>query len=411
VIPVFNSFDFFVDLIPLLIVVLPALALIKRGGLRRALLTATGMYLLFLIAPRLAILHFSLWLLVAVLQPLVASTGEKRGGLFVLFGSISIPIILVLLWKLFPVAFVVQMNVVGNRLFRPVSQWLTVVDLTANIVGPIGLSFAAFRAVDLLIKSNLGLVPRLSPGRVLAYGSFAPILMVGPIASYDEVSQTIETKVPLTRARAMNAALHVASGLVKIWVLAYPLAWSSEIFTVVTSDPQANSAARLWLSLFAYGWYFYFNFSGYSDVAIGIGQLMGGDIRENFDRPYFQTTPTAFWNSWHISLTRFLRANVFTPLTAGRTSRQPIATLITMLLIATWHRINLATVIFGLYHGFSLIGHRWVSARRPARTSTALRIGKSVAIFIWYVLSLPLIEMSFRDLGGFYRSLLMGSYR
>jgi D-alanyl-lipoteichoic acid acyltransferase DltB (MBOAT superfamily) len=85
--------------------------------------------------------------------------------------------------------------------------------------------------------------------------------------------------------------------------------------------------------------------------------------------------------------------------------------MITMLLIATWHRINLATVIFGLYHGFSLIGHRWLSARRPARTSTVLRVSKSVCVFVWYVLSLPLIEMSFKDLGGFYRALLMGRHR
>jgi D-alanyl-lipoteichoic acid acyltransferase DltB (MBOAT superfamily) len=287
-----------------------------------------------------------------------------------------------------------------------ISSWLASVDLTADIIGPIGLSFAAFRAADLLIKSNLGLVDRLSPGRVFSYGLFAPLLVVGPIATYGEVGATIEERVALDRTRVIDGVLHLASGLVKIWVLALPLAWSTDIFRVA----DYNSAPQLWIALIAFGWYFYLNFAGYSDLAVGIARLMGGDVKENFDRPYFRTDPNAFWNSWHISLTRFLRTNVFTPIAAGRPNRQTFATMVTMLFIGLWHGIGVATLLFGLYHGISLVAHRRLQARRGVARNTGpvMHVLKSSAVFMWFTISLPMIELPFRELGPFYRTLLPG---
>jgi alginate O-acetyltransferase complex protein AlgI len=255
-----------------------------------------------------------------------------------------------------------------------------------------------------LIKSHLGLIERLPAGRVLAYGLFPPLLVVGPIASYDETAATLDHRVPLDPSRLVSGAGQVLTGLVKVFLVAFLLDWSSDVFAVF----EVNSTWRIWVALIAFGWFFYVNFAGYSDIAIGSGRVLGADLRPNFDRPYQQTNPTAFWNSWHISLTRFLRANVYTPLAAGRPRRQPLATMVTMLLIALWHGVTWATVVFGVYHGTSLIVHRQFERRRPPSSALAVRVAKMVAIFLWFTLSLPLLQLDLDSSIDFYARLVPG---
>jgi alginate O-acetyltransferase complex protein AlgI len=404
VIPVFDSFDYFADLLPLLIVLVPAVTLVRANPLRVGLLTVAGSYLLFLIAPRLALFHLVLWALVAGLQQLVATTGERRSGLAFLFASLAITLAPMVAWKVWPIDFVIEFNLVSHRIVSAPSNWLEAVDFNAEVIAPIGLSFAAFRAADLLIKSHLGLVERLPLGRVLAFGLFPPLLVVGPIASYDECAKTLDHRVPLDQRRLVHGASQILTGLFKVFVIAFLLDWSADLFGVF----EANSTWRIWVALIAFGWFFYVNFAGYSDIAIGSGRLLGADLRPNFDRPYQQTNPTAFWNSWHISLTRFLRANVYTPLVAGRPHRQLPATMLTMLLIALWHGVTWATVAFGLYHGASLVAHRQLERRRPASQGLVLRATKSVLVFFWFALSLPLLHLDLGDAADFYARLVPG---
>jgi alginate O-acetyltransferase complex protein AlgI len=404
VIPVFDSFRYFADLLAVLVLLVPAVAVARANRLRLTVLIVAGGYLLFLIAPRLALFHLVMWMMVAALQVAVASTGERRIGLPILWAALAVTLAPMVAWKVWPIDFVIRFNMWSNDVVSRPSRWLEALDFNAEVIAPIGLSFAAFRAADLLIKSHLGLVERLPPGRVLAYGLFPPLLVVGPIASYDETAATLDRRVGLDPSRLVDGAGQIVTGLVKVFVIAFLLDWSSDVFGVF----DANSAWRVWLALIAFGWFFYVNFAGYSDIAIGCGRLLGADLRPNFDRPYQQTDPTAFWNSWHISLTRFLRANVYTPLAAGRPGRQPLATMVTMMLIALWHGVSWATVVFGLYHGLSLVAHRQLERRRTASTALPARIAKSVLIFFWFTLSLPLLHL---DLGGsadFYAKLVPG---
>ena len=401
-IPVFDSFDYFASLFPLLLVLVPVLLVVRATGARVALITLTGLYLLALIAPRLALFHLVFWLAVAILQPIVAATGERRSGLGVLGGALAVCLLPVVLWKVRPIEFVIEFNVITHDAVSWPSTWLEALDFTAPILAPIGLSFGAFRAADLLVRSHLGLVDRLRPGRVLATGLFPPLLVVGPIASYDETEATLTDRVPLERQRLLSGTSQILTGLFKVFVIAYLLDWSVEIFALYAD----NAPWRLWAGLVAFTWFFYVNFAGYSDMAIGAGTLLGADLRPNFNRPYLQTTPAAFWNSWHISLTRFLRINVYTPLVAGHPRRQYAGTTITMLLIALWHGVSWATVAFGLYHAAFLIGHRIVSLHRPPSPSTVLRVAKSVGIFAWFGASLPLLHLSLADSIDFYRAML-----
>ena len=123
---------------------------------------------------------------------------------------------------------------------------------------------------------------------MLAYGLFAPLLVVGPIASYDEVARTVDHPVPLDRDRAVDGVTQVLVGLFKVFVVAYLLDWSGDVFSIYA----ANEAWRIVIALAAFTGFFYVNFAGYSDMAIGTGTLLGGTMRPNFDRPFLQTDPT-----------------------------------------------------------------------------------------------------------------------
>ena len=401
-IPSYDSFDWFSSLIPALVVLIPLLALLRLGSARRAVFVIVGLYLLALVAPRLALFHLVFWVVVAVMQPIVAMTGERRRGLWVLWGALAVTLAPMIAWKLWPIDFVIDLNVWGNRVFRHTSDLIEAIDFTAPIVAPIGLSFSAFRAADLLIKTNLGLVDRLTPGRVLGYGLFAPLLVVGPIASYDETATTLEHHVPLTRERALLGATQILSGLFKVFVIAYLLSWSSDIFGVF----QDNSIWRIWASLIAFTWFFYANFDGYSDLAIGAGRLLGADLRPNFDSPYTKTTPADFWNSWHISLTRFLRTNVFTAIVGRHAQRQYVATAITMLLIGLWHSVTWASALFGVYHAVFLIGHRAIARRRPPGNARRWHVLKPALVFAWFGLSLPLLQLDLATAIDFYGAMM-----
>jgi alginate O-acetyltransferase complex protein AlgI len=400
----FSSFDYFADFFVICIVVVPIFYRLPWGWARRLLLTLTGAYLLFLIAPRLLLFYVGFWLIVAAVQRAAAWAGErKRGGLLLtaLIVAVLVPMVI---WKLFPADFTIWFNVFfDSRLFQ-ISSFLGAIDAMRAIILPIGLSFATFRAVDLLVQSFLGTIPPLPIDRVLFYGFFPPVQVIGPVIEYVEVGAKSEKTERMKLDDYRAGFTQVVVGAVKVFVLGYPLANSANLFLVYRS----NHAITLIIELAMYAWYFYFNFSGYSDLAIGTARLFGFKLKPNFSRPYTRTNPQEFWNNWHMSLTRFAYRNVFTPLGGMRQRTQYVAIFATMMVIALWHDISLSLVLFGIYHAAGLIGLRIVSRIRPAATnpSTLLTTTKAVLLFAFVALSLPMLTLKFGDLGGFYGSLL-----
>ena len=130
----------------------------------------------------------------------------------------------------------------------------------------------------------------------------------------------------------------------------------------------------MWLLVYAYALRIYFDFSGYTDVALGLGKYLGINLPENFNQPYLKTNLTAFWNSWHITLAQWFRAYTFNPLTRylrSRPNKLPVWLIIltgqvsTMLLIGLWHGITWNYAIWGLWHAAGLFIHnRWTEWRR-----------------------------------------------
>jgi D-alanyl-lipoteichoic acid acyltransferase DltB (MBOAT superfamily) len=402
----FSTFDYFAWLLSLCVVLLPVYYVLPWAPARRALLTATGCYLLFLVAPRLMLLYIIFWLVVTALQGILAILGERKAASYALMVSVLGLLAPLVYWKLVPADSVIRFNVELSSLARGISPYLGAIDAASNIILPIGLSFAVFRGIDLLIQTYLGVIPRLSPGRILFYGFFPPVQIIGPVIEYSELEapgRPPPSRWPLIDDISSGLSM-IVIGLVKVFVLAYPLEQAADVFVFY----ETNGALVLWFELVLFAWFFYLNFAGYSDMSIGVARLFGYKLKPNFNLPYFRTSPQDYWNNWHMSLTRFAQRNVFTPLGGMRQERQYVAVAATIMVIALWHNISWALVVFGLYHGAGLILARLSNVRRPAQTnpSIPLRVGKNLVMFMFVLLGLPLLILQLEDAPDFYLALV-----
>lgn len=402
----FNTFEYFAWMLSLCVALVPLFYVAPWPAFRRGLLTLTGAYLLFLVAPRLLVLYVAFWFAVFVLQTALALFGERRGAaalMWVMIGALLTPL---LYWKLSPTASVIRFNVDGTSIVRSFSPVIGAVDAASPIILPIGLSFAVFRGIDLLVQTYLGVVPRLGAGRVFFYGLFPPVQIIGPVIEYSEIDGPVAAKAGRwpTVDDLSSGLGQIIIGLAKVFLLAYPLEQSADVFVFYgTNDPLV-----LWFELFLFAWFFYLNFAGYSDMSIGVARLFGFHLKPNFNLPYFRTSLQDYWNNWHMSLTRFAQRNVFTPLGGMRANRQYIAVFATIMVIALWHDISWALVVFGLYHGAGLVGLRVANTLRPANPDPrlGLRMMKNLAMFVYVLLGLPLLILELGDAPDFYRALV-----
>ena len=205
-------------------------------------------------------------------------------------------------------------------------------------------------------------------------------------------------------------------GLLKKFVIADSLA----LFALnPVNAGQAESAAGLWLLLYGYALRLFFDFAGYSDIAIGIGILFGIRLPENFKNPYFKTNITTFWQSWHITLSDWARFYVFSPISRNLLRRKPrpspilivlVSQLATMIVIGLWHGMTLNFLIWGIWHGLALFAHkRWSDRTRawyrslkerplPFRAWTALSwfltFHYVVLGWVWFVLPEPMMAIN-----------------
>jgi D-alanyl-lipoteichoic acid acyltransferase DltB (MBOAT superfamily) len=400
----FDSFDYFSNLFVVLVVVVPTYSLIRNVLARRLLLGLTGLYLLWLIAPRIALFYLIFWLLVGLVQALIAATAESRFGTWIFASSLVIVLAPMVIWKIWTDPFVIDFNLWGNSAVRAINGTWGAIDFNRNIVLPLGLSFSTFRGLDLLIKTYLGQIERVRPDELFFYGFFPPVQLIGPVIQYTEIRTGIEPGRAAWRQDLREGLLLIASGLFKVFVLSYPLQNSSKVFGAL----KENSVAMLWLQLAMFTLYFFFNFAGYSDLAVGASRLLGFDIGRNFNWPYAKTDPQSFWNSWHMSLTHFFQRNVFVPFGGMRARTQYRAIFLTIMAIALWHDISIPLVVFGLYHAAGLIGHRYVKSKRPARLSEPLvrRLPKMAAMVGFFGLSLPLMVINGNQILPVYSALV-----
>jgi len=399
-----DPFLYFSDLLVLMVIVVPLYFLSPWVWVRQLLLGLTGAYLLFLVAPRLLALYVLFWLGVYLLQLAATLWRDRRASWVWTTVLVLLALAPMVIWKAAPEWFVVGFNLQMNGLVDSLSPWTGAIDRVRNLILPIGLSFATFRAVDQLVKVRLEIVEPLKPLHQLAYGFFPTVLIIGPVIEYTEVEDGLNRRTRWDPQDTLSGLLTIAIGAVKVFVLAYLLRGSQGVFAL---DTHTGSALAYWLELIMFAWYFYFNFSGFSDMAIGCARVFGYRLAPNFNNPYLKTNPQDFWNSWHMSLTRFAQRNVFVPMGGMRARTQYVAIAATMMVIALWHNLSIPLVVFGLYHTAGLIGHRWWVARHPVAEgrSFARRAGAWALFFFYYLLSLPLLMLELPALPDFYERL------
>ena len=280
----------------------------------------------------------------------------------------------------------------------------------------LGFSYIAFRLLHALFEFRNGKMPALTLREFFAWVIFFPALVAGPIDRAARFAQDL--RLPLAPADPdLRAGLgRIAGGLAKKFVVADSLA----LFCLnEINAAQVNSTGWLWILLYAYALRLYFDFSGYTDLAIGIGNLFGVRLPENFNAPYLQPNLTQFWNSWHMSLAQWFRAHFFNPATralrASPRNLPPaliilITQLATMLLIGAWHGLSAGFLIWGFWHGTGLFVHnRWAEWLRPrlaalaptSRTAQVLHVTGAVLTFhfvalgwVWFAITSPQLAWS-----------------
>ncbi len=260
----------------------------------------------------------------------------------------------------------------------------------------LGFSYVAFRLIHTARDRMTGLLPMLTLREYVTYVIFFPAFTAGPIDRAERFvgdDRTLAEMHGLDAARYVEAGTRIFSGLLKKFVIADLLA-SGAALNAVNAE-QAQSTIGLWLLLYGYGLRLFFDFSGYTDIAIGIGLLFGIRLPENFNRPYLKTNITAFWQSWHMTLSAWARAYVFSPLSRWLLMRQPkpspmlivlVTQCATMLVIGLWHGVTVNFLIWGLWHGVALWVHKQWSDR-TRKWYRELKPGRKRVwtIFTWVV--------------------------
>lgn len=236
----------------------------------------------------------------------------------------------------------------------------------ANLPLPIGISFYTFQVLSYVIDvyRNQTKVQRNFIS-LLLYITFFPQLIAGPIVKYRDIAQQIvDRRVNLSNV--YQGLQRFIIGLAKKLLIANSMA--VVVDTLFALDAQNISTSVAWLGAIAYVFQIYFDFSGYSDMAIGLGELFGFHFKENFNYPYSATSMQDFWHRWHISLSTWFKMYVYIPLGGNRKGKtRAIANRVfVFFLTGLWHGASWTFVVWGLYHGLFLLleqtvlkTHKW----------------------------------------------------
>jgi len=285
----------------------------------------------------------------------------------------------------------------------------------SHIILPIGISFYTFQTISYTIDIYRG---KLKPVNNLIdfgfYVSFFPQLVVGPIVRAAHFIPQIYRKYSLTSREMSHALFLIMNGLIKKVLISDVI--SVNFVDRIFSDPLVHSGFENLMALYGYALQIYCDFSGYTDIAIGVALLLGFRLPVNFNSPYKARNLSDFWHRWHISLSTWLRDYLYIPLGGSRKSklRTQANLLITMLIGGLWHGANLKFIIWGGLHGLGLIfqkiwSHFFQTPKRENRFRrfVSLFITFNIVVFLWlffraesWKLALQMLEQIFWHFRG-----------
>ncbi len=241
---------------------------------------------------------------------------------------------------------------------------------------PVGISFFTFMAISYVVDIHRGV---LKPARAIdttVYLSFFPHLVAGPIVRGTELLPQIRRRRDERHVNYVEACWLISAGLAKKVVLSSYL--STYVVDPVFADPRQHSALEVLVAVYGYAVQIYADFSGYTDIAIGLALLLGFQFPQNFRRPYTALSLQDFWRRWHITLSFWLRDYVYVPLGGNRGGEGRVAVniLVTMLIGGLWHGAAWTFVAWGLYHGIGQVIGRHRRLARAARGHSLEPVGR-----------------------------------
>lgn len=297
---------------------------------------------------------FTGWFVVIVLGLTGAAVVSKRRWQLSICGA---AIILVLAWFKVPAL---------SSPFSPVS----------GVLIPLGLSYLSFELLHVVIERRRGRLVDVGFIDLMAFIFFMPCRMAGPIRRFPEFAGAVQAAGP-SLEDIYEGVLRILVGFAKKLIVADTLALT------VAELPDVRTSWHAWTVVLAYSFHILFDFSAYSDLAIGFARLLGIRVPENFNYPYLAVNIREFWNRWHITLSHWVRDYVFvpssralfgTPLRPHPMAIAACSYLLTFLVVGLWHGVTVAFVVWGLYHGTLLALHHIIQVRLPV----------AVAASAWY---------------------------
>ena len=252
-----------------------------------------------------------------------------------------------------------------------------------QITLPIGISFFTFQAMSYVIDVYRRQVePESNYFNVLLYISFFPQLIAGPIVKYHDIAKQIHDR-QIKLNEVAGGLRRFCIGLAKKVLLANQCAAVCDaLYAAPSGDLNILSA---WLAAFSYMLQIYFDFSGYSDMAIGLGHMFGFSFKENFNYPYKSTSIQEFWRRWHISLSTWFLQYVYIPLGGNRKGRARTCAnkIVVFFLCGLWHGASWTFVAWGLYHGLFLLLEEYLPFLRRLPRGLGHFYALLVVVFGW----------------------------
>ena len=272
-----------------------------------------------------------------------------------------------------------------------------------TVVLPIGISFFTFQKVSYLVDVYRGTAqPSPSAGRHLLYIALFPQLIAGPIVRYHDVALQLESR-STTSGLFLDGLWRFCIGLAKKIFIANTFARLAN--AVFDSHPFDLTAPQAWAGLIAYSLQLYCDFAGYSDMAIGLGRMLGFRFLENFNFPYSAAGIGEFWRRWHISLGRFMMEYLYVPLGGNRGSPRKTIRNLWLVFLASgfWHGANWTFVMWGIWHGTLISIEKMIGSTRLQRIPRLFRVAGTFALVAlgWVLFRSENVKFA----GRFYRIL------
>jgi alginate O-acetyltransferase complex protein AlgI len=272
-----------------------------------------------------------------------------------------------------------------------------------QIVLPIGISFFTFQAISYVVDVYRGETRAASLIDVAILQAFFPHIVAGPIVRANELLPQLRTPRDPREVLAGPAIFLIVGGLLKKTVIADELA--RRVVDPVYSDPGAHSASEVLLAFYGFAAQIYCDFSGYTDMAIGLALLLGYQLPQNFNRPYLALSLQEFWRRWHMTLSRWLRDYLYIPLGGNRKGRAKTYRniMVTMLLGGLWHGAAWTFLLWGGIHGTALSAERFARERfggSQLPAWAAWLVTFHVVCIAWVFFRAPDLHTAFGVLGG-----------